>query len=252
MEKNMTKLSRDLSAGTLHARENLFASGNINALNGEVICDADGACSAVLVVGGTYVGTIVLEGSADGTNWDAVPIKPINNGGVWLMTLASAAVGRWHGPAGVFRKIRARMSAYTSGTATIYLAADNGVSDIQVSDKACDLYVTGTAVVNTAVTLTLPAVAGMYHFIRRIELERHATALLTAAATPTIITTTNLPGGRAFSIPVEAAAQGSVYSKLVEGGPFRSAAAGVASTIVAAALPLCIWRMSVDYYVAPA
>ena len=37
-----------------------------------------------------------------------------------------------------------------------------------------------------------------------------------AGTTPVVVTTTNLPGALAFSIPMEAAAQGSVYEKAME------------------------------------
>ena len=93
----MAKLSLDLSSGTLHPRENVFGSGNLFALNAEVQIKADGASSVGLVVNGTYVGTLVVEGSADGANWDSIPVRPVSLGGLYVITLASAAIGRWQG-----------------------------------------------------------------------------------------------------------------------------------------------------------
>ena len=84
-----------------------------------------------------------------------------------------------------------------------------------------------------ALTLTAPG-AGLRHYITGLRIERHAAALLTAGTTPVVVTTTNLPGALAFSIPVEAAAQGSVYEKVLD--PVRAivaAAQNTATTIVA-------------------
>ena len=67
-----------------------------------------------------------------------------------------------------------------------------------------------------------------------------------------MVTTTNLPGALAFSIPVEAAAQGSVYEKLLD--PVRAkiaSAQNTATTIVAPLTTNVIWRISTTFYVAP-
>jgi hypothetical protein len=250
----MSKISRDFSTGNLHPRENTLGTGALAALNAELIIDADGASTTALAVTGTYVGTLTVEGTIDGTNWDVIPIKPVNAGGLYVLTLASAAVGRWQGPIGWCRKIKVRMSAWTSGTANVVLMADNGVTDVTALIKAADQSVTVTAAASTAATLTLPAPgAGLFHFITRIIVQRHASALLTAGATPVLVTTTNLPGSRVFSIPADAAAAGSVYSEEVSpSNPLRSSAANTATTIVAPLTTGVIWRMTADYYNAPA
>ena len=66
------------------------------------------------------------------------------------------------------------------------------------------------------------------------------------------MTTTNLPGAMAFSIGVEAAAQGSVYEKLLD--PVRAimaSAQNTATTVVAPLTTSVIWRISATFYVAP-
>ena len=73
-----------------------------------------------------------------------------------------------------------------------------------------------------------------------------------AGTTPVVVTTTNQPGGMAFSIGVEAAAQGSVYEKLLD--PVRAimaSAQNTATTIVAPLTTSVIWRISATFYVAP-
>ena len=44
----MAKLSRDLSSGTLHPRENISGSGALGALNAEIVINADGASTVSL------------------------------------------------------------------------------------------------------------------------------------------------------------------------------------------------------------
>ena len=73
-----------------------------------------------------------------------------------------------------------------------------------------------------------------------------------AGTTPVVVTTTNLPGALAFSIPMEAAAQGSVYEKVME--PARAIMASAQNTATTIAAPLTtsvIWRLSATFYVAP-
>ena len=88
--------------------------------------------------------------------------------------------------------------------------------------------------------------------IYSLRIERHAAETLVAGTTPVVVTTTNLPGALAFSIPVEAAAQGSVYEKVLD--PVRAimtSAQNTATTITAPLTTSVIWRLSATFYVAP-
>ena len=88
--------------------------------------------------------------------------------------------------------------------------------------------------------------------IYSLRIERHAAETLVAGTTPVVVTTTNLPGALAFSIPVEAAAQGSVYEKVLD--PVRAimtSAQNTATTIAAPLTSSVIWRLSATFYVAP-
>lgn len=254
----MPKLSRDLALptnglATLNPRESIFGSGALAGANAELIVPCDGCSSVSLRISGTYVGTITVEGTVDGTNWDALPIKNLNLGGTWQLTLGSASVGRFQGPCAPFRAVRARMSAYTSGAADVFVLCENGVNDLIAQPKTCDSTVTNTGASGAAVTLTLPSPGtGLYHRIDRIVIQRFAAAALTAAATPVLVTTTNLPGSRVFSMPAEAAAQGSLYTETFEPArPIRSSAANTATTIVAPITAGVIWRLTADYDIAP-
>lgn len=115
------------------------------------------------------------------------------------------------------------------------------------------LTVTATGAASAQVILTLPAPApGLYHYITRMIVQRFAVALLTAAAAPVIVATTNLPGTREFSIPAEAAPQGGIYSEIFEPcGPLKSSVAATASLLTAPATTNVIWRLTADYYTGP-
>lgn len=249
----MVQISSNLPANHMPGREAIFATGALTALNASLECIAEGSATVALAVTGTYVGTITLEGTMDGTNWDPIPVKPRAAAPIYVLTLASAATGRWVGSAGGFHRIRARMSSFTSGSATVSLLADNSQNVQEIFKKPADQSVTATGAAGAAVTLTLPAPgAGLYQHISRLLVSRFASALLTAAAAPVTVTSTNLPGSRAIDFPADAAAQGTIYSEIVEGMvPLRASAANTAVTIVCPATTGVIWRVTADYYNAP-
>jgi len=73
-----------------------------------------------VVVTGTWVGTIAVQVSVDGTNFEASEIIPIAGG---VIATAIGANGQWTIPVGGTRAVKLVSSAWTSGTATITLTA---------------------------------------------------------------------------------------------------------------------------------
>ncbi len=248
----MAKLSRDLTSGTLHPRESITGSGALGALNAEIVINADGASTVALDLRGTFSMTVEVAGSVDGTNWTLLAVRSMT-GGSYVAAVAGTAAGAWVAACAGFAKIRARVTAYTSGAATATLLAATGLLDDRLQGEVSSNAATITAALSTAATLTLTAPGvGLRHYITGLRIERHAAALLAAGTTPVVITTTNLPGALAFSVPMEAAAQGSVYEKVME--PARAIMASAqnsATTIVAPLTTSVIWRLSATFYVAP-
>ena len=76
----MAKLSRDLTTGTLHPRENIAGSGTLGALNAEIVINADGASTVALDLRGTFNLTVELAGSVDGTNWTLLAVRSMAGG----------------------------------------------------------------------------------------------------------------------------------------------------------------------------
>lgn len=118
-----------------------------------------------------------------------------------------------------------------------------------IVDISANLVVTATAAANTGVTLTLPAVAGLFHYITRIEISRTATAALAGTAT-LVLTTTNLPGSLAFSVGNAMVAGGTQRDYEINmSHPLKSSVANTATTIVAPVPGAAVlWRITVFYY----
>lgn len=216
-----------------------------------------------------FVGTVVFEQSLDPTGaagtWAPVPCIPEDATTTPVATLAintAVAYIRQYtqgmfGPA----LFRIRVSAFTSGTLNVYAKTGPGwfegqpalapsVSNIgTVSPVPASLAVTATATAGTGVTLTLPAVTGQFHYITALTLQRYATAALTGAAAPVVVTSTNLPGSLAWTFDTAGAIGTSMIQKENYGGnPLRSSSAGVATTVVAANLTNAIWRFTATYF----
>lgn len=228
------------------------ASALLGALNAEALWDLNGH-STILLDLRTAAGnlTMVFEGTVDGTNYIALPA--LNNATqAYVLSVASTTTLNTQLLVNVsaFRRVRVRVSAYTSGNVTV--AGRGSVADavIQIERVPMTLAVTATGAAAAAVTLTLPAVTGLFHYIDHIRIEHFATALLTAAAAPVIVTTTNIPGTPSFNFRADAAAQGTLTEKVIQAGaPLRSTAAGTATTVVCPATTGVLWRVTAAYRV---
>ncbi len=128
-------------------------------------------------------------------------------------------------------------------------ALTDGTQVVQL--RSSTLVVTGTAAAGTGVTVTLPAVASQFHYITSINIVKYASVATVGAAAATVVTSTNIPGSLAWTLPT-ALAVGTQYETDVEpAGPIKSSVAGTATTIVAVGLASIIYRITVYYYTAP-
>jgi hypothetical protein len=112
--------------------------------------------------------------------------------------------------------------------------------------------ISGTAAVSTGVTLTIPAAgAGLFNYVCYLEITLFATAALTAAATPVLVTTTGISGTPTFSFAFPVAAVGQLVDRIIiqPTQPLKGSAANTAITIVAPIATLAIWRLNALYYV---
>ena len=74
---------------------------------------------------GTFTGTVTFESTVDGTNWVATGAYPISGSGTAATT--ATAVGIWRVPAAALSAVRARCSAFTSGTIEVKAETSEGV-----------------------------------------------------------------------------------------------------------------------------
>jgi hypothetical protein len=250
----MAKLSTDLRSAVLHPREDLFVTGVLGALNAEVVTFADGSGNVTLDLRGTFSMTVEVAGTVDGTNWTLIPMRPINVAAVaFVAAVTGTAAGSWIGSCAGYTKVRARVTAYTSGSATTTLAVGLGEVDWQRSGIVTTGIGTITAASGAIATLSLASPgAGLRHYITYIAINRFAAAALTAAASPVLVTTTNLPGTLVFSIPADAAAQGTIHTIREDFAyPIAANAQATATTIVGPATTGVIWRITAGFFVAP-
>ena len=246
------KISKDLAAGVLHPRETLFSTASLGALNAETILPADGSGIVCLDLRGTFNLTVEVSGSIDGNNWVLIPVRN-RAGGIYLASITGTGSGQWIGDCAGYRFVRARVTAYTSGSASATLSTEpGGLNDGQMGLVTPTL-VTSVGAAAAAVTLTLPAPGGgLRQYLTYLSINRFAATLLTAAATPVTVTTTNLPGSLAFSFAADAAAQGTLDRWREDFSyPLAASAQNTAVTIVCPATTGVIWRVTAGYYVAP-
>ena len=241
------------------------ASGDIAAMNAEVVLDVSGDESVLIHLDGTgtFNATYVIEGTPDGTNYYpllAFPVPQMCLGGtipqagqpIISEAVNAATIRRTICVAvGQLQKVRVRLSAYTGGTCTATINADERQSfNPYVRDqKAATLMVTATAAVGVAATATLPFVAGLRHYIDRISVVRSATAALTAAATPVLVTTTNIPGTPALTLGSDAGGIGvdKVFDFDFGSSGIAATAISNTTTVVCPAYVGVIWRINVAY-----
>jgi hypothetical protein len=237
------------------------ATTTLAALNAETLMDLNGAAVVnyyVTTAAGNL--TYLWEATIDGTNYFAVPafaeFQLLAATATAEQFVPSVVVGTTHSGAyalGVtgFRRVRLRVSAYTSGNITV--AARATQADYMIYNRMIPstLHVTATAAANTAATATLPNPgAGLFHYITSISIVRNATAAL--AGTATIIhTSTNLPGTPAWSVGNAMIAGGTqVDVDYTPTTPLKSLVAGTATTVVAAAAGAAVLsRVNVSYYI---
>ena len=221
-------------------------SANLGALNAEALVDLNGHATLMVDIRGVFVGTAVFEGTIDGTNYITLMGYNVTTATyvVGVTALAQIALN-----CAGYRRLRVRCSAYTSGTIVVAMRATTADYTSIIERIPATLGVTVTAASGVAATLTLPAPgAGMYQYVDWIRIEKFAAALLTAAATPVLVTSTNMPGTMTHNFAADAAAQGTIAEKLIAGSmPIRATTANTAITVVCPATTNIIWRVNASY-----
>jgi len=139
------------------------------------------------------------------------------------------------------------IGASGAGIPRVSLSNDSVVAELRGST----LHVTGTAAVNTALTITLPAAgAGLFHYITSIQWVKLYNVLGVAAGAGVLITSTNLPGNPVWTTEQIASPAGTATTVInyQPTTPLKSSVANTATTIVAPLQLQTIWRGNVSYF----
>lgn len=259
---------KNLSGSFVPVRERRSIAGTLAALNAELVLPLNGDANAmVFIESSSFAGTLEFTGSNNETETVffpvlAYPYSPGCAGGTILnaatpVLLHALVAGNttvaYAIPVGQLRRLRVRASAYTSGSCVCSILADANPSlhtDIEL--QAASLMVSATGASGAAVTATLPAVTGLRHYIQRIDVTRSAAALLTAAAVPVLVTTTNVPGLPSLTFGADAAAQGVDKTVSLDfAAGLAATAAGAATTVACPVTTGVIWRVNVAYLLGP-
>lgn len=222
--------------------ENLLA-----VANAEIVTPCNGAATMVVQITGTFVGTLVVEGHTQTGQYIALPVRNATTG--QYVVNGITGIGFFYAPVTGLAKARVRMSAYTSGSANVSMRTSRADALIQVEGIPSALGVTVTGAAGAIATLTLPAPgAGLFQIVDYIEVVHFAAALGVAAATPVLVTTTNVPGLPVLSCRTDAFVQGSREVHRIGGSqPFKATTANTALTVVCPATTSVIWRVNALY-----
>jgi hypothetical protein len=226
----------------------------LSALNAEVVMDLNGFATASFDLR-TAAGnmTLMFEGSLDGTNytlslaaWD-VQIEEYISSVIITTTMAKVFTVSVTD----LKKVRIRVSAFTSGT--VVVAARASIADLIIYAKPIPsqrvVQIDGSANATTTITLTA-AGAGLFHYITSISWYRHCTAALVGTGAFNI-TTTNLPGTMKWRIGnAIAVGQNLIDVDFRPVTPLKCSVANTNTTIVAAAAGAAVLTTGLcTYYV---
>jgi len=236
------------------------AGATLGALNAELIMDLNGKAVArfdIRTAAGAL--TLVAEATLDGTNYFGLPLFAdqqllaaaiVQESFVPSIVIATTQSGIYVVGVSGFRRVRIRVSAYTSGNVTVVGRASIADQIIQMRNIPSNLHITAVASAATA-TATLPAAgAGMFHYITNINIARATTAAVVGSALLTH-TSTNLPGTPAWTAGnAIAIGQSIIDLDYTPTTPLKSLVANTNTTIVAANSGAGVsGRVNVSYYV---
>lgn len=222
-------------------------SYSLAATNAEVVLNCTNTNSVAIEVRGTFVGTMVCQYSIDGLNYDLIPLfNPLTE--VFVQNITSAT-GKFvaHLPSGA-KQVRVLMTAFTSGSALVTLRGSEGDNFLYSKPIPTTTTLTVTAAISTGATLNIPA-GGLFIYITRLRISKYVGTTLTAAATPAIVTSTNINGTPSFDFKT-LGAQGDIEAVdlFFTANPLKSATSGTNVTFVAPVLTGAIWKITAFYY----
>lgn len=253
-----------------HGGNGVLLTGTPTALSFIALPIPGGESAWAVQLTGTFGGgTVWFETSADATtstngNWTTLSMRTIGTN-TTVIADSTTIAGLFRGNTSGMTYLRVRITGATTPSVAVVLRASNAPGPLalnaalpfgtnrigEVALRAADLAITVTAATGVGATLTLPApAAGQFHYITGLYLLIYSTAARTGTATPILVTTTNIPGGRSFLFGT-AATIGTVERLFEDFAlPIKVLAAATATTLVAPIVTGGIWRLTATYYTA--
>ena len=100
----------------------------LGALNATAAVTTEDADEISISVTGTWVGTITFQVSNDNETWFDITLYKSDEVDKKSATKSTTSNGLFYHPTGAFKQVRARMTSYTSGSASIkYVTTRFGV-----------------------------------------------------------------------------------------------------------------------------
>lgn len=162
------------------------AVGSIAALSALVAVNTNGCATLNINILGTFVATMVVQGTLDGTNWINLNLFSITSGYVSISSTSS--VGAYYVPCAGFKQIRIISTAYTSGTANITMEASNGAGPYDQGLLQQIVTNTGAQATDFLVTGTISALNGS------VQVNGQGVYTVTASITGTFVATLQAQG----------------------------------------------------------
>ena len=173
-------------------------TGAINVVNGTLDISSPNQATSIIQTAGTWVGTLIVEGSNDGSAW--YQITEMRN----MAELAVSSItsnGLYIAPTNGFALVRMRASAWTSGAVTLSVYGSDAVS-LLYTDSIIKGATDGTEIGNTgdrlkvdAGTITATATLTPSNILKQLEF-----AVNTKVETDATGVTYTVPPGKIFSL----------------------------------------------------
>jgi hypothetical protein len=202
-----------------------------NAAAGNYLGAPSSAVGAVgFNVSGTWVGTITFEASIDGTNWFTYAVSPITSGFVSVPQTTTSVNGQFVIHVAGFTQVRARMSAYTSGSATVSAESTAGAEGVSIFTNIEAPFATYSCRLDKVALIAGPTLCLQGSATKKVKLTRvkigpsTATALglqditVQIAAAPTGVTPGTAPSADKFDSTDGAATAVPTYNTVATSG----------------------------------
>lgn len=115
----------DITNPDVAAQTDLYSSRSVGALNDALVVDTNGKSTLAIQLVGAFVGTVVLQGSVDGTTYVTLSGTPLLNVGTGAYSANITAAGLFQSDIAGFTSVKLLTTAYTSGTPTLAARASN-------------------------------------------------------------------------------------------------------------------------------